>query len=67
MSQHILNQTWNICALPPSNSDLQEIIVENGEVTQTAEALLGGSGIANNIKQSYSIIMLSTFVTNVIK
>ena len=57
-SQHILNQTLNVCALPPSNSDLQEIRVENGEESQTAEALLGGSGIANNIKQSHIIIIL---------
>ena len=57
VSQHILNQTRNVCALPPSNSDFQEIIVENGEVSQTTETLLGGSGIANNIKQSYIIII----------
>jgi hypothetical protein len=46
------------CSLPPSNSDIQEIIVENDEVSQTAETLLGGSGIANNIKQSHIIIIL---------
>ena len=44
-----------------SNSDLQEIIVGNGEVSQTAETLLGGSGIANDIKQSHIIIILIFF------
>ena len=58
-AQHILNQTWNVCAFPPLNSDLQEIVVENGEVSQTAETLLDGSGIAN--KQSYNIIILNAF------
>ena len=51
-SLFILNQIENVCSLPPLYSDFQDIVVENGELSQTAETLLGRSGLPNNIKQT---------------